>query len=643
MDIAEDDVLAALREVQQLYSTDRDRVYLVGTGAGATGCWHLAVHYPHLISGIVAVDGRTGPGAWLRYAAGGAESQAWHRQVRAFLEAGLSPIAYAENLDHCHVVAARGASGRAADRRDTRAMIERLRQLGSAPEYLEFLLQSGEDLTRWREQLALPSILGRGPARVPSRFRYKTAHLRHNVAWWLRLDRLGRPMQFCSVEAEVEGGRVLIGTDNVSALTVLLNEVPATVNTACVDGVEFPVAARGRATTLSLEKWEGRWRPATPRPLMKRRGLSGPFSDVTRDPFLVVYGTAGDSDLHRELSHWEAERFAATWKARYGESPRIKADADVEPRDTRSLNLLLFGGPGVNGITKRIAEQLPVRFEDQGFTLAGESFEGTDLGLLLCYPNPLNPNRMVALVAGATPEALYQAQDRIGMRLSWRPYNNYKWFDYAIFDARTAGTETLVAAGLFDNQWQLRPKGDGPAGGGAEWRGDPAARETLLPQTFPPLGSASESKDDQVLLSDVRPLAIEQDYGAVAFDRSCEGTAIRLAGEQFQRGLGVRSPSVVRFMLGGQFQSFSATVGLTDAGPPSASSAVPGEVLFQVEGDGRRLATSPPLSRKGDGSTSARVSANVEGVRVLTLAVLPSGARSEPGTSCVWGAPTVSR
>jgi len=255
----------------------------------------------------------------------------------------------------------------------------------------------------------------------------------------------------------------------------------------------------------------------------------------------------------------------------------------------------------------------------------------------------LSPNHMVALVAGATPEALYQAQDRIGMRLSWRPYGNYKWFDYALFGARTAGTETLVAAGLFDNQWQLRPKGDGPAGGGAEWRGDPAARETLLPQTFPLLGSASESEEDQVLLCDVRPLAIEQDYGAVAFDRSCEGTAIRLAGEEFQRGLGVRSPSVIRFMLGGQFRSFSATVGLTDGGPPSASSAVSGEVVFQVEGDGLRLATSLPLSRKGDGNTSAPLSADVEGVRVLTLTVLPSGARSEPGTSCVWGAPTVSR
>jgi len=642
MDIAEDDVLAALREVQQLYSTDRERVYLIGAGAGATGCWHLAVHYPHLISGIVAVDGRTGPGAWLRYAPGGAESQAWHQQVRAFLEASLSPAAYAENLDHCHVVAARGASGRAADLRDTRAMIERLRKLGSAPEYLEFLLQSGEDLARWREQLALPGILGRGPARVPSRFRYKTAYLRHNGAWWLRLDRLGRPMQFSSVEAEAEDGRVLIDTDNVSALTVLLNEAPATVNTACVDGVEFPVAAHARASTFSLEKWEGQWRPATPRPLMKRRGLSGPFADVTRDAFLVVYGTAGDSDLHRELSRWEAERFAETWKARYGDSPRIKADADVEPRDTRSLNLLLFGGPQVNGITKRIAERLPVGFEERGFTLAGESFEGTDVGLLLCYPNPLSPTRMVALVAGATPEALYQAQDRIGIRLSWRPYSNYKWFDYALFDARTAGTDTLVAAGLFDNEWQFRPKGDGPARGGAEWRGDPAAREILLPQTFPLLGSASESEEDQVLLCDVRPLAIEQDYGAVAFDRSCEGTAIRLAGEEFQRGLGVRSPSAVRFMLGGQFQSFSATVGLTGGGPPSASSAVSGEVVFQVEGDGRRLATSPPLSRKGDGNTSAQLSVDVKGVRVLTLAVLPSGAR-EPGTSCAWGAPTVIR
>ncbi len=643
MDLGEDDVLNVLQEVDQLYGADGERVYLVGDRMGATGCWQLAVHYPHLVTGIIAVDGRTDAGAWLRYAAGGSRPEAWHQQVRAFLNASLSPLAYAENLGHCHVFAAHRAGSQGADLLDTRAMVERLRQLGFAPEYLEFPHQSAEDVSAWREQYALPSILGRSPARTPSQFRYKTAHLRHNGAWWVRLDRLDRPMQFASVEAEAKDGRVEIATDNVSALTVLLNEVPGTVSVVCVDGTEFPVAASAEADTFRLERWQARWRPAAAAGLLKQKGLSGPFSDVTRDAFLVVYGTAGESDLPRDLSRWEAEHFADTWKRRYGEPPRLKADGEVNANDVKRLNLLLFGGPDVNHITKRIAGELPVGFGDRSFTLAGESLEGPDLGLLLCYPNPLNPRRMVAVVAGATPEALYQAHDRIGMCLNWHPYAGYKWFDYAVFDALTAGTETVVAAGLFDNQWHLRPKGDGPAGGGAEWRGDPAARSALLPQTFPHLGSAAESEENEVLLCDVRPLAIEQDCGAVSFGRSCDGTAIRLGDEESRKGLGVRPPSAVRFMLGGQFRSFSATVGLTGGDPASASPGAPAEVVFQVEGDGVRLATSPPLSWKAGGTSSAAISADVRRVRVLTLAVRPSAPGPGPGIPCAWGVPTVTR
>lgn len=654
MCIGEDDVLAALDEVIQLYNIDRNRVYLVGHSMGATGCWNLAAHHPHLFTGIVAIGGRTDPRAWERLREENAEGRSPHQPVRTFLHASLSPLAYADNLQHCHVIAAHAAGDKAAAVDHTRAMVERLRDLDYSPEYFEFPETPHGSLPAWTKEYAVAKVFGRPAASTPTRFRYRTAHLRHNRAWWIRLDRLDDPVRLSTVTAEAEDGRLDITTDNVSALTVLLDEVPGPVRLARVDGAEFPVPPRA-AGPFSIEKWDGQWRivhgerPAGGRGaeatgLLKRKGLSGPFSDVLRDPFLVVFGTGGESDLRKDISRREAEHFAAEWQARYGDPPRVKPDSEVADEDIANFNLLLFGGPAVNEVSRKVADGLPVNFEDGVFMLGDGRFDRGDMGLLICHPNPLNPERMVAMAAGNSPAALYQAYDRTGLWFNWSAYDKHKWFDYAVFDSRTIGPETFCQVGFFDNQWQLSA-GGGSAGGGAAWKADPSLARALVPQAFPSLKSAAEWQESEVLLSDVRPIVIEQPRGAVGFNRSYVGRAIRLGEETFGRGLGVKPPSKLSFALARQFRRFSATVGLTEGfgGRMSADGTGAEQVVFEVWGDGKLLNSSPPLNWTESGRSWARIAADVRGVAVLTLEVRPAGEQARLSSACAWGAPIVSR
>lgn len=643
MYIGEDDVLDVLEEVCTLYSVDTSRVYLVGTSMGATGCWNLAVHYPHLFAGIVPISGNADYRAWeQRWGWNVAPSQS-HEWLRSFLHASLSPASYAENLQYCHIAAVHGTGDEVVPVEHARGMASRLRELGYAFEYLEFPQAGHAGIPTWAKDYAMAKVMGQPPASTPARFTYKTADPRHDRAWWLRLDRLSDPVRFATASAEASDGRVGISTENVSALTVLLNDVPGGVQLVSVDGAEFELAKQQAGPELRLEKWDRAWRRAEAGGVLKRKALSGPFSDVFRDPFMLVYGTAGESDLAKEISRQEAQRLADDWALRYGEPPRMKADSEVDANDIGSCSLLIFGGPDVNKVAAEIAAKLPASVSDV-VTVGDRTYSGNDVGLMICYPNPLNPERMIAMVAGTTPAALYQAYERTGLWFDWGVYDEYKWFDYAVYDNRTVGPETFRLAGFFDNQWQLAPGGS-PAGGGAAWVGDPAAVEGILPQGFPRYRSAAEVSGGRAMLSEVRPTAIDQYRGAVGFDRSYEGRAIEIGGDTFDRGLGVKVPSAVSFALGGQFRHFSATVGLVRGEAQALSPArIAAEgVVFEVWGDGALIAASPTLSWSEADRNRTAIEAGVAGVNVLTLKARPMSGATWLYGDCAWGAPTLAR
>ncbi|MFW5798574.1 MAG: hypothetical protein ACOCXX_02855, partial [Planctomycetota bacterium] len=73
-------------------------------------------------------------------------------------------------------------------------------------------------------------------------------------------------------------------------------------------------------------------------------------------------------------------------------------------------------------------------------------FKGDDLGVVLCYPNPLNPKRYVMVHSGT----YWGAGLELNHRFDWLP-------DFIVYNKRIDpdGTNHWLCAGFFDQDWQL--------------------------------------------------------------------------------------------------------------------------------------------------------------------------------------------
>lgn len=611
-------VLDMLGELGATYPVQPGRVFLVAEGRAAAGALGLAARRPHRFAGVLAVSPRIpatladeGPGGPLE-------------AVQRFLAHAESVDAWAANLQRCRIVMVQEAGAEPAVVERVRALAQRLSERGVDLEYLEFPLAEGRQFPVWVREYALASLLGRPAGQAPQQVAFRTAHVRHNRAWWVEVGVLGEPFRFGSIQAEVADGVARVEAQNVEQFSLLLDRMPAAVSTVETEGIRFSLAEAtdGR---LTLSRRNGTWAMGRGDGLVKRRGVSGPVSDVLCEPFVVVYGTVGDDSLLKEICRAEARRFADDWERRYGSRPRLRADSELSDDELTGYNLLLLGGPQVNSVTLQMAADLPLQADGQGVRLGKRSYRGPTVGAIFCYPHPLDSERMVAVVAGASPAALYQAYQRFG----WGECADVKWWDYAVFDSRSSAAASFLEVGMFDSHWQP----DGPTA----WRVAPV-RGALLPQRFPMLGSAAESSGRRVALEDVRPESIEHPCGAVEFNRAPDGGPPILGGRAVERAIVVRAPSALDYGLDGAFSTFEARVGLHGGGETA------GEVIFELRADGQTLYRSAPMGGPETGrEQEIAIRQDVSGRRRLSLRVAEVSPARQDAPVCIWAEPVLIR
>ncbi|MGW5472948.1 NPCBM/NEW2 domain-containing protein [Streptomyces chartreusis] len=142
----------------------------------------------------------------------------------------------------------------------------------------------------------------------------------------------------------------------------------------------------------------------------------------------------------------------------------------------------------------------------------------------------------------------------------------------------------------------------------------------LRQETATPLVVAPAPPDGDVVLSHHDWISATSGWMSPTVDRSVGGwTPISMLGQEYPTGLGVASPSTVRYYLGDRCTRLTTAVGIDDAvrnvGPEGGTST------FQVIGDGRVLFDSGVLGR--DDVRQADI--DLSGVRVLDLVVGDGG------------------
>ena len=452
--VGEVDILAATEQVKSLYNIDPMRIHISGVSMGGMGTWNMALRHPGMYAAATPISGQTDMHTWWpRALPNWPASRDQIPPFRRFLVEWDNPIDLVPSARNQNIFVQHGEADNLIPVQQSRDMVEAARRLGinikihefkGEGHYIYWDLPCFQNAWSWTKGFALdPS---------PRRITHKTYSLEYDTAYWLRIAdflRWGIPATVdCQVSGNGSGLRITC--ENVRLMEVDLATAPLK------KAENFDIVVNGKRGTARVSA-EGKLQitcadvqaPDAAWPPRKRKGLCGPVEEVFDGPFAVVIGTAGDENADRDNTQ-KALRWAEEWDSFADGVPRVKIDAEVSEEDIRQYNLVLFGTPASNSVLARMADRLPVTIGEGSYTLAGKTYTGTDIGLVFCYPNPLAPDRYVAVYSGE----LYGAKCGINHKHDLIP-------DFIVFDGKEFNyddTNRHLVAGYFDMNWQLSPE-----------------------------------------------------------------------------------------------------------------------------------------------------------------------------------------
>lgn len=452
------DVLEALEHVQANYPIDDDRIAIRGFSMGGAGCWQMAVHFPDRWFAANPGAGFSETPEFLRFFQKEELDPTWYERKLWRL---YDCPGYAVNLFNCPTVAYSGEldlQKQAAD-----VMQAALAQHGLRLVHLigpdtkhSIHPQSAAEIAQRLEQLARE-----GRDRLPPVVRFSTYTLKYNRSHWVAIDALQEHWEQAVIAAAIEAGRIAVRTRNIDQFTLRMppGTCPLDVSQPVGilvngDAVEVPGPFTDRSFSATLHRDGDRWR-AGPRPvdgLRKAHDLQGPVDDAFMDRFVFVRPSG--QAAHPAVQKWvtdEREHARIHWRQQFRGKVLEKRDTEISEAEIAGANLILWGDPQSNAVLARIADQLPIRWEQDRIVVGDRSFDADGHAPILIYPNPLNPSRYVVLNSGFTyREYAYLNNAR---QVPMLP-------DWAIVDLSVPpNTQTpgrIAAAGFFDEAWQLQ-------------------------------------------------------------------------------------------------------------------------------------------------------------------------------------------
>jgi len=435
MGVGEVDVLRVIDLVQRDYSIDPAGVFLSGGSMGGSGTYTIAAHHPHRFAGIVVIAGRANYYLWKNIRP---NDMVPFKRIQTDIDYAQ---AFPMNLSNMRTFIFHGGSDSLLNVEQSRQFHRTLKAQGCDARYREF---PGMDHWIWGDVFSFRELKDwlaktrRDP--YPKHVRFRTYSLKYDRAYWVRIDRIARWGEPAEIDAVMlSDATVGLRCTNVGAVTL---DLPPEF----MGGRPLRVICNGRPTTVEKSN-PGYTVQLTPLPkgkLRKTRGICGPVREAHASRFAFVYGTQKNAS---EVAN-TALRAARQWINFAAGRAVLVADKDVSKEHVRDCNLVLFGGPEENAYVRKIAAELPIEIDKEGFGVGAKRFSRAESSLLMIYPNPENPKRYVALNVGRL----------WGMSLS----RNHVWDfvpDFIVFGRGqdSDGTDRYQCAGYFDSDWQLSP------------------------------------------------------------------------------------------------------------------------------------------------------------------------------------------
>jgi dienelactone hydrolase len=464
------DALEVLAEAEARYPVDPDRVYLTGHSMGGHGVWHVGLAHPDLFAAMAPGAGWTSFDLYIPWFLQRSSIYADPVQIepRNMSLREDQPLDFVENARNLPIFIFQGGADDNVPPVHPRMFVSRLEELGYEYTYKEI---PGKG--HWWSIDSLntscvddPDLMAyvRGLKRnaFPAHITFKTSDLGNSSrCYWIEVLKQSDLFRDSRIDARV--GRDSTGSTGADAVVE--------IETANVDEFAiYPWSDLLQARRLCVRVDGKQWLLGTPSedPMVfarrggefrigetRRLGLAksaasyGPIKQAYFTPFVLVYGTRRDGATTEILLH-QARLEAMQWWIRGNGFVEVLPDSEVTDSTAAAYNLILFGGPEENSVTRVLNRHLPIKLVGGRLLVRGEKLAADSLAAEFVYPNPEHPTKLVVVHEGLGLE---------GLKLStyFTALSSAAGLpDYIVFgpSVRTSGWAGVVRAGFFDSAWK---------------------------------------------------------------------------------------------------------------------------------------------------------------------------------------------
>lgn len=452
------DALEVLNNCLKRLPIDPNRVYLTGHSMGGHGTWHIGLAHPDRFAAIAPEAGWP---SFPLYVPNFLQrsiifSEPQKLAIREMVARPDNTPAFIENACNLPVFILHGGNDDNVPTLHGRNFALWLQAFGYKCRYKEvpgkghwWNYEDGIVCVDDPELMEFFESSRRNPG--PREIRFRTADLGQSAnCYWVKIDRVNTVGRDAVVTAKATDSLITINTTNITQLTLSLDQnlfLPGAVRIE-IDGK--PVASCFHPpATLTFHKTTRGWSPGKAKSgrLMKRPDVYGPAKQVLMKPWTIVYGTQ-DRGIAEDLRHAANQEALRWWLIGNGA-------AEIIPDTVADLplhrNLVLLGGPGENLVTRKITSDLPIKIRNSKVQLPGIFYARDSLAVILTYPNPLNPERLVLIRMGTDPASTK-------LSLFWGVIGSGTALpDFVVFDrqVRRFGWAGVIAAGFWGPGWNF--------------------------------------------------------------------------------------------------------------------------------------------------------------------------------------------
>lgn len=358
------DVFECVEIAKQLFSVDEDRLYLCGFSMGGMATFELGFKYPHVWAACVPVCGR------------------------------CNSLELIENASYLPFWIHTGGKDIMVPSKYSKVAYDRAEQLKfSNWKYTEHTNMGHDFSINWKE--VEKWLLTKKRTNNPRSVSLRTKDIKFNRAYWMEITEITHYGRLARIDAEINGQRIEIETENVANYTIRLNDTLVDV-TREIQIIENDVKVfDGRLHKDNCFVKASQNKDV----LIKRPGLSGPLWDIYSNPCLLIYGINSKDRSLLKASKNCAESFCSpSWMSRM--KFRIMPDKEATKNDLSENNIVLFGNAEINTILAGISDKLPIRMEENTVVMRNKQYSDDNIGYMLIYPNPLNQKKYIAVFSG---------------------------------------------------------------------------------------------------------------------------------------------------------------------------------------------------------------------------------------------------